>query len=211
MSPLARPARSPPPRPHARKICRARQDRQRAPKAESRWRRRSHPGRRRPIDRAALRLGDPVPGVAIGGMQPAAAEINRTQRVVADRQRPTAEARTSFDQQAINPGVPEPPARSDAGRAAADDHHLGITACHVSICDSLPRQGTAGAERTTIDHLVGGFCRGLPPRPLLRLATSGYGRSSVNQRSWPAFYLKTSIVPAIRDERQRQDPATFGS
>ena len=162
-------------------------------------RRRSHPGRRRPVDRAALRLGNPVPGVAIGGMQPAAAEINRTQRVVADRPRPPAEPRARFEQQAINLGVPEPPARSNAGSAAADNHHLGITACHVSFCDNLERQGRprrgAYDDRPSVD----GFCGAIPPQSYSGARPpADIGDHPCTERSWPAFYLKTSIVAAIR-------------
>jgi hypothetical protein len=52
-------------------------------------------------------------------------------RVVADRPRPSAKPRTCFDQQAIDLRLFEPPARGNASSTAADNHYLGIAACHA--------------------------------------------------------------------------------
>jgi hypothetical protein len=76
-------------------------------------------------------------------MQPAAAQIDGSLQVVADRPRPSAKPRARFDQEAIDPGVPEPPARGNASRAAADNHHLGIAACHALCFDDLERRTIA--------------------------------------------------------------------
>jgi hypothetical protein len=56
-------------------------------------------------------------------------------RVVADRPRPSAKPRARFDQQAIDLRLFEPPARGNASRAAADNHYLGIAACHALCFD----------------------------------------------------------------------------
>ena len=94
-------------------------------------RRRPLPRRRRFVDRATLRHGDRVPGIAVGRMQPAAAEIE----CCAGRPSPSAEPRPRLDDQAVDARVGEPPARRDSGRAAADDHHLGIAAGHALFRD----------------------------------------------------------------------------
>src|SRR6476646_9914179 len=97
--------------------------------------RRPHPGRRRAVDRTALRLGNLTPGIAIGRMQPAAAEIDRTSRIVANRPGASAEALARFDQQTTDTGVLQSPARGHTGRATPDNHHLGIAIRHVLFCD----------------------------------------------------------------------------
>jgi hypothetical protein len=51
----------------------------------------SPPRRRRLVDRAALCLGDTRPGIAVGRVQPAAAEVDCRSRAVGDRPRPPAE------------------------------------------------------------------------------------------------------------------------
>ena len=72
-------------------------------------------------------------------MQPAAAEINRKCRAVADRPCPPAKPRPRLDEETIDTGTGEPPAGSDASCAAADNHHLGIAADHAVFCDDLGR------------------------------------------------------------------------
>src|SRR5207253_1274344 len=80
------------------------------------------PRRRRPVKRTALRLGDLPPGIAIGGMQPAAAEVDRKRRAFAVRPGPPAQSRPRLDQKTVDISVREPPAGRDPGRPAADNH-----------------------------------------------------------------------------------------
>jgi hypothetical protein len=68
-------------------------------------------------------------------MQPAAAEINRTQRIVANRPGASAEPLARFDQQTIDTGVLQSPARGHTSRATPDNHHLGIAIRHALFCD----------------------------------------------------------------------------
>ncbi len=85
-----------------------------------------HPRRRRTIDGAPLTLGDLGPWVALGGMQPAAAEIERKASVLGRRQGAAAEARTCFEDDAGDSGVVQSARRPDAGRPTADDGNLCI-------------------------------------------------------------------------------------
>jgi hypothetical protein len=55
------------------------------------------------------------------------------------------------------------------------------------------------AERTTIVHLVDGFCGAIPPQSYSGARPpADIGDHPCTERSWPAFYPKTSIVAAIR-------------
>ena len=97
------------------------------------------PGRRRRVDRAACSLGDLPPGIAVGRVQPAAAEIERKLRSVADRPRPPAEPQPCLDDETLDAGVNEPPAGRDTGGAAADNHNLGLAAGHSSDWNAFGR------------------------------------------------------------------------
>src|SRR5262249_50680592 len=55
---------------------------------KSNWSRRTHPWRRRFVDRAVLYLSKLSPWVAVGRMEPAAAEIDRTGRMRVERPPP---------------------------------------------------------------------------------------------------------------------------
>ena len=79
------------------------------------------PRRRGFVDCAALRDGDRVPGIAVGRVQPAAAEIERAGCTSAGGPGTAAEPRPRFHNQAVDARVDEPPACRDSGRAAADD------------------------------------------------------------------------------------------
>ena len=56
----------------------------------------------------------------------------------------SAKPRPRLHDQAINLCVGEPPARGDSGRAAADDHHFGISPGHTFIPATVEGPG---AER----------------------------------------------------------------
>ena len=90
----------------------------------------ARPGRHALVDGLALRLGDPDPRIAVGRMQPAAAEIERVARAVVDAVGAAAEPRPRLDNQAVDRGHAEPPPRRDAGRAAANDRNLGVAIGH---------------------------------------------------------------------------------
>ena len=95
--------------------------------------RRPHPGRRRFVDRAALRLRKLAPRVAVGGMQPPAAEVDGEARTIDDSPRPAAEPRPRFDHKALNSGLAKPSAGGNAGRAAADDRDLDSAVRHCEF------------------------------------------------------------------------------
>ena len=90
------------------------------------------PGRQRLIDEPALRLDDRGPWIAVGGMQPAAAEIKRIAGIVMDRPGPAAEPRPRLDHQTVDCGLRQPPSRGNTRRAAADDGNIGIAFHHES-------------------------------------------------------------------------------
>ena len=75
----------------------------------------AHPGRWGLVDDAALALGDRHPGVTVGGMQPAAAEIERAAVRTAHRPGAAAETVARLDQQAFYVGVVQSAGRADAG------------------------------------------------------------------------------------------------
>ena len=83
------------------------------------------------VDCAALRDGDRVPGIAVGRVQPAAAEIERAGCTGAGGPGTAAEPRPRFHNQAVDARVEEPPACRNSGRATADDHRFGIIAGHT--------------------------------------------------------------------------------
>ena len=98
-------------------------------------RRRPSPRRRGFVDRAALRDGDRVPGIAVGRMQPATAEIERCCRTDAGRPGPPAEPQPRLHNQAVDARVGEPPPRRDSSRPAANDRHFGIADGHTPFRD----------------------------------------------------------------------------
>ena len=99
--------------------------------------RRSHPRRRRFVDRAALRLSRAAPRIAVGGVQPTAAEIDGTCRVLGGRPRPSAKPRPRLKQETLDPRVGDPPRRGNTSRAAADDYHLSIAAVGHALSAAL--------------------------------------------------------------------------
>src|SRR5262249_54086824 len=95
--------------------------------------RRTAPRRRRAIDGAALLLGDCDPGIAVGGMQPAAPKVERKARWVGHGPRAAAEPGSRLNEQAGHRGIVQTPGSRDAGRAAANDDDLGIAYAHRRI------------------------------------------------------------------------------
>ncbi len=59
-------------------------------KRKSNWSRKAHPWRRSFVDRAALYLSKFSPWIAVGRMQPPAAEIDRASRTIVERPCPPA-------------------------------------------------------------------------------------------------------------------------
>ena len=66
-------------------------------------------------------------------MQPAAAKIKRKTAGTCDGPSSAAQARARLDQQAVDRCLDQPPARSNAGRAAADDDDFSIADGHWGI------------------------------------------------------------------------------
>ena len=110
------------------------------------FQRRTHPGRRRPVDRRALLFRNPPPRIAVGGMQPAAAEIEREAALIDHGPRPASEPRTRLDDQTANAGVVQPAPGRNAGRTAADNHHVDI-AGHGNATPNLRRYWVAQPPR----------------------------------------------------------------
>jgi hypothetical protein len=80
-----------------------------------------------------------VPRIAVGRMQPAAAEIEREGRTVPGRPGPSAEPRPRLHDQAVDARLGEPPARRDSGRAPADDRHFPIAVGQTPFRDGRIR------------------------------------------------------------------------
>src|SRR5262245_15842158 len=97
------------------------------------------PRRRRLVDQAALCLGNVSPGIAIGRMQPTAAEIDWKCRISAHRPRASAEPRACLHDETIDMRVHEPPACCDTSRAAAHNYDLGIAIGHALFRGDLDR------------------------------------------------------------------------
>src|SRR5262245_31314213 len=97
------------------------------------------PRRRRLVDQAALCLGNVSPGIAIGRMQPTAAEIDWKCRISAHRPRASAEPRPGLHDETIDMRVHEPPACGDTSRAAAHNYDLGIAVGHALFRGDLDR------------------------------------------------------------------------
>src|SRR6185312_11186422 len=92
---------------------------------------------RRLVEAAALALCDCHPGVAVGGVKPAAAEVERVAGV-RFRERASAQPSARLDQQAPYACIMQAPRRGDAGSAAAEHDDLVILVGH---------DGTLGAAR----------------------------------------------------------------
>ncbi len=88
------------------------------------------PRRHALVDGATLRFGNLDPGVAVGGVQPAAAEIDGVAVAIVDAIGASAEPRPRFDDKAIGGGLRQAPPGGNAGRAAADDGDLGVVIGH---------------------------------------------------------------------------------
>src|SRR5580693_8591246 len=82
----------------------------------------ARPGRPRRVDLGALFLRDLHPRIAVGRMQPAAAEIERESRGIGHRPGAAAEPRAGFDDETIDRSLVQAARRGDAGRTAADDN-----------------------------------------------------------------------------------------
>ena len=88
------------------------------------------PGRYGLVDCQAKFLGNGDPRIAIGRVQPAAAQIERKAGLIDHGPGPAAEPRSRFDQETIDRGRAKPPGRGNAGGAAADHHDLDIASRH---------------------------------------------------------------------------------
>src|SRR5262249_38724106 len=97
-------------------------------------------------------LGDGDPRIAVGGVQPAAAEIDCRSRAIADRPRPPAEPWPRLDDETIDPRVREAAPGGDSCRAAADDHYLGVAAGQGVFGDDLGRVASNPAPRGAPPH-----------------------------------------------------------
>src|SRR5262245_45016304 len=97
------------------------------------------PRRRRLVDQTALCLGNVSPGIAIGRMQPAAAEIDWKCRISAHRPRASAEPRPCLHDETIDMRVREPPACGDTSRAGTHNYDLGIAIGHALFRGDLDR------------------------------------------------------------------------
>src|SRR5262245_30869513 len=114
----------------------------------------SHPWRRRLVDRAALHLGDFSPGIAVGRMQPAAAEIDWKFRV--DGPSPSAKPRPRLDEETIESRVCDAPGGGDACRATTNDYNFRIAAAgHAFSCDDLNASGPLCKQASRASPLIG--------------------------------------------------------
>src|SRR5262249_10052505 len=153
------------------------------------------PRRRRLVDQAALCLGNVSPGIAIGRMQPAAAEIDWKCRISAHRPRASAEPRPCLHDETIKMRIHEPPACGDTSRAAAHNYDLGIVVGHALFRTGLGRdvrfdRATDRAVPTMPVHEFSmpilsprskrqnGFLRPQSQRPLARSPLPALGNSS---------------------------------
>jgi hypothetical protein len=89
------------------------------------------PGWRCFVDRGVFVLSDCHRGIAIGGMQPAAAKIKRRSRGSRDSPGATAETGTCFDDQAFDPGAIKAASGRNASCAAANDDGFDVAICHA--------------------------------------------------------------------------------
>jgi hypothetical protein len=71
-------------------------------------------------------LGDLAPRVAIGRMEPAAAEIDGEAGAAGDRPGAAADTIARLDEQDIDTGIMQGAGGAYAGSPGADDHHLDI-------------------------------------------------------------------------------------
>src|SRR5262249_42419380 len=142
------------------------------------------PGRPRAVERTVLRRRDFPPGIAVGGMQPAAAEVDRKCRAFAGRPGPPAQARPRLDHETVDTGIHEPPAGGDPGCTAADNHHFGIAGHETPATIRWESESFASIVQPTTDR----------PRSPSRLADFG-------GEHWP-LAAGTSVLPALFAARQ---------
>ena len=93
----------------------------------------ARPWRRSFVDGGPLFLRNGDQWIAIGGMQPAAAEVQSRPRRVAHGPCPAAEPRARFNNETIDGGVAELPRGGNSGRAATDNYDLDIAAYHREL------------------------------------------------------------------------------
>jgi hypothetical protein len=78
------------------------------------------------IDGMAGALGDLAPRVAVGRMEPAAAEIDGEAGAAGDRPGAATDAIARLDEEDIDARRMQGAGSTDAGGTGADDHHLDI-------------------------------------------------------------------------------------
>jgi hypothetical protein len=106
-------------------------------KRESDRSRRAHPRRRCFVDRAALRLSEAAPRIAVGGVQPTAAEIDGECRLLRRGPCPSAKPRPGLKEETLDLRVRDPPRRGNPSRTAADDNDLCIAAARHVVSVAL--------------------------------------------------------------------------
>src|SRR5262245_35631837 len=141
--------------------------------------RKSHPRRRRLVDRAALHFGGFSPWIAVGRMQPPATEIDRECRAMFDRPSAPAEPCPCFDHETIEACVRDPPGRGDACCAATDDYDLSIAGTgHVFCLATWTRAAAHSSDPVNNRHV---------PKKRQRL----FAQAQVHARSLPADRMGT--------------------
>src|SRR5690349_3650316 len=115
------------------------------------------PRRRRLVEAAALALCDRHPGVAVGGVKPAAAEVERVAGVRL-RERASAQPPAGLEQQASYACIMQAPRGGDASGAAAEHDDLVIVLGHGGTLRAARAAAKCGAPPQKREA----WARGLP-------------------------------------------------